>query len=415
MSIKRLWHPTGIIDGEITLDGSKSISNRVLIIRALSKTSFVIHHLSTSDDTKRMEALLGDHGEEEYNVGHAGTTYRFLTAYLAIQPGSQVLTGSSRMLERPIGPLVDALRAIGCNIEYIGKEGYPPLRIGEVDPTSYHDEVKINSGISSQYITALILVAPALPRGLRIVLEGDMVSESYLQLTFGIVRDFGIQLEYDGSAIQIPAQEYQPREYTIEADWSAASYHYSLVALAKKGQIKLKGLFQESLQGDRALVEIGKKVGVASHWDGERWILSKKNPDKSLKYNFINQPDVAQTMGVICAAANIENEFSGLKTLRIKETDRITAMNAELNKIGSNFLRVRKDEQGEEYYHVSGHVQINGVPRFDTYKDHRMAMAFAPLGLIAPIEINKPMVVTKSYPAFYEDLEKLGFVIEDTE
>ena len=413
MEIKKLWHPTGIVDGTIVLDGSKSISNRVLIIRALSGEHFDIHHLSSSDDTTKMKSLLNSEGLEEYHVGHAGTTFRFLTAYLALQSGRQILTGSSRMLERPIGPLVDALRAIGCEIKYLGKEGYPPLEIGILDEENYKPQVSIDAGISSQYITALILIAPALPRGLKIRLQGDLVSESYLQLTLGIVRDFGIDVNFNGREIIIERQKYETKPYTIEADWSAASYYYSIVALAKEGTVRLKGLFEKSLQGDAALVELGLDLGVKSEWQNDHWVLTKQEASAQFKHDFINQPDIAQTLGVICASANVSNEFNGLKTLRIKETDRIYAMNRELTKVGSGFILSHVNEEKDEVYQVLTGLTFENTPRIETYKDHRMAMAFAPLALLHAIEIEKPMVVTKSYPAFYEDLEKLGFEMSD--
>ena len=413
MDVKKLWHPTGVVDGTIALDGSKSFSNRVLIIRALSGEHFDIHHLSTSDDTCKMKDLLESEGLDEYNVHHAGTTFRFLTAYLALKEGRQILTGSSRMLERPIGPLVEALRAIGCDIKYLGKEGYPPLEIGTLNKSQYKAEVSIDAGISSQYITALILIAPCLPHGLTIKLKGDLVSESYLQLTLGIVRDFGIEVTFDGKEISIENQQYTIRPYTIEADWSAASYYYSVIALAQKGKVKLKGLFEQSLQGDAALVDIGHHLGVKSEWKNDHWELSKQESASQFKHNFINQPDIAQTLGVICASANISNEFNGLKTLRIKETDRIDAMNRELEKIGSGFVFSHMNDEEDEVYKVLPGLTFKGSPKFETYKDHRMAMAFAPLALLHSIEIEKPMVVTKSYPAFYRDLESLGFIIED--
>lgn len=413
MSVIRLSHPTGEIEGEITLNGSKSISNRVLIIRALCDQNFSIDKLSTSDDTSYLKRLLEEGGEDDvYNVGHAGTTFRFLTAYLTLQEGTQVLTGSSRMLERPIGPLVDALRAIGCSIDYVGAEGYPPLKIGSVSKDELKGEVHIDAGISSQYITALILIAPTLPKGLKIHLEGDMVSESYLQLTLGVVRDFGVSVSYSDQKVIIEHQAYQPKEYTIEADWSASSYHYSLVALAKKASLKLNGLFERSLQGDGAMPQIAAELGVQSAWNDDSWRLTKREVVGHFKYDFINQPDVAQTIGVICAAKKIENDFSGLKTLKIKETERIHAMNVELSKVDSSFTLAYNDEKEEEHYVVKPGVKFREVPRFDTYKDHRMAMAFAPLALLHPIEIAQPEVVSKSYPDFWQHLESLGFVIE---
>ncbi len=412
----RLSHPTGEIKGTILLDGSKSISNRVLIIRSLAPTSFNIHHLSTSDDTSKLSNLLEHGGKDNvYDVGHAGTTFRFLTAYLAIQEGIQVLTGSSRMLERPIGPLVDALRMIGCKISYEGKEGYPPLRIESIERDNLLDSVTIDAGISSQYISALILIAPTLPKGLVINLRGDMVSESYLKLTLQIVKDFGVEATYENQKITIAPQEYKSKDYTIEADWSASSYHYAIVALAKKATLRLEGLFENSFQGDAMMTVIAESTGVQSTWAEEGLNLTKIQSKSKLEYDFVNQPDVAQTVAVICAAKKIESDFSGLKTLRIKETDRIYAVDKELNKISSSFTLIEDhSDSSDEHYQIGLGVSFNdGIPCFDTYKDHRMAMCFAPLALLHPIEINQPNVVSKSYPSFWEDLKTLGFVIEE--
>ncbi len=416
MSRVRISHPTGVVNGTIELNGSKSISNRVLIIQALSRRKFKINRLSASDDTRTLSDILQGDQKDFYNVGHAGTTFRFLTAYLAIQQGVQFLTGSSRMLERPIGPLVDALNALGCNIEYKGKHGYPPLSIKSCSLQNLKNEVEIDAGISSQYITALVLVAPMLPRGLAIHLSGNLVSESYLQLTLGIIKYFGIESSFDNRTIEIPPQEYQPREFDVEADWSAASYYYSILALAKEGTLQLKGLFRDSLQGDAAMIRIGSLIGVESSWKEDIIYLNKVNPYSQFNYNFINQPDIAQTLGVLCAAARIKNDFTGLKTLRIKETDRIAAMNIELQKIQSSFTLKYVDDVEEEHYSVAPGINFEGeIPAFDTYRDHRMAMAFAPLGTLHPIIINNPEVVSKSYPGFYEDLQKLGFDVEQTD
>jgi len=415
MSVIRLSHPTGEINGSITLDGSKSITNRVLVIRALCSHGFNISNISSSDDSKVLANLLENApADGVYNVGHAGTSFRFLTAYLATQPDTQILTGSDRMLQRPIGPLVDALRSLGCNITYLGEEGYPPLQIDSCDLSNLKSEVNINAGISSQYITALILIAPRLPQGLSINLEGSMVSESYLKLTLGIIEDFGIKTVYEGGSIKVDPQEYTPRDYTIEADWSASSYHYGLVALAKKATLHLSGLFEQSFQGDSAMPDIGQQIGVSSHFEESKWKLVKDEKHiGEFSYNFINQPDVAQTIGVICAANAIKNNFSGLITLRIKETDRIYAMDRELSKISSGFVLKETDSDGQEYYNILPGINFDkDIPRFDTYKDHRMAMAFAPLALLHPIEIDRPEVVSKSYPNFWTDLTSLGFEIE---
>ena len=413
MSVIRVSHPTGIIDGRIKLEGSKSISNRALIIRALCDKDFEIKKLSKSDDTQILQKLLSAEDLKEYDVHHAGTTFRFLTAYLAIKKGKQILTGSDRMKQRPIGPLVDALRQLGCKIDYLEKEGYPPLKINKPKNLSANNEIKVAADISSQYISALLLIAPTLPKGLKLTLEGEMVSESYLNMTLKIIEEFGIEYKKKGQIITIGPQAYSPKEFTVEADWSASSYYYSIVALSKKGTITLKGLFEESLQGDSAMVGIGRMLGVNSEWDQGKIMLAKGDHNAiSLNYDFINQPDLAQTIAVICAANGVQGKFTGLKTLRIKETDRIAALDTELSKVGSSFIKVGKGDM-EETYEVGSKINFNGsIPRFETYKDHRMAMAFAPLALHGPIEIAKPEVVSKSYPSFWEDLKSLGFEIE---
>ena len=413
MSVIRISHSSGIVNGKIRLDGSKSISNRALIIRALSGKYFNLDGLSTSDDTETLERLLND-DSIVYDVHHAGTTFRFLTAYLALQEETQVLTGSERMLQRPIGPLVAALRSLGCNIKYLGEEGYPPLEISSPGDMSQLKEVNISAGISSQYISALILIAPTLPNGLTINLEGDMVSESYLKMTLATVAEFGITATYDGNRIQIAPQDYSVKDYVVEADWSAASYHFAIASLAKESNIILEGLYANSTQGDAAITQISDSIGVTTNWNENIAHLSNRINAHTLSYDYINQPDIAQTIAVICAATGMKTDFSGLKTLRIKETDRIYALDTELKKVGSNFELLHTDEDGEEHYGVGEQItQPAGIPRFETYKDHRMAMAFAPIALLFPIEINKPEVVTKSYPAFWEDLKKLGFRIEE--
>ena len=413
MSAIRISHPTGIIDGKIKLEGSKSISNRVLIIQALCKKKFDIKRLSKSDDTQILHELLNSTKLKEYDVHHAGTSFRFLTAYLAIQKGKQILTGSSRMKERPIGPLVDALRQLGCQIEYLKKKGYPPLKIGKPKDLESTYEVTVDAGISSQYISALLLIAPTLPNGIKLNLAGDLVSESYLNMTLKTLSYFGIEYLKEGQTITIAPQDYQAKDFTVEADWSASSYYYALVSLAKEGQVTLKGLFEESTQGDAAMVGIGRMMGIDSEWVDGKLVISKGvHNAMSLEYDFINQPDLAQTIAVMCAANGIQGKFIGLKTLRIKETDRIEAVDTELAKLNSSFKQNGR-KHDSELYEIGPKANFEqGTPRFKTYKDHRMAMAFAPLALLSPIEINKPEVVSKSYPSYWEDLKSLGFEIQ---
>ncbi len=405
MKIIQIDHPTGILAGKIQLDGSKSISNRVLMIRALSSGHFKVDGLSTSDDTHVLDELLNGGTREVYDVHHAGTSFRFLTAYLAILPKTKILTGSERMLQRPIAALVEALRQMGANIDYLGQVGYPPLKISA--PGMIISEINVKANISSQYLTALILIAPTLEQGLTIHLEGELVSESYLNMTIETVKEFGINVVKTANVLHIPSQSYVQRDYKVEADWSAASYHVSLVALATVAKISMLGLFEKSTQGDAAITQLAPILGVEAQWLDEEWVFSSAIGQAELSYNFVNQPDIAQTVAVICAAKGIRARFTGLQTLSIKETDRISALHNELSKISCGFME--STERG--FYEVTGKIQFNGIPQFATYKDHRMAMAFAPLALLHPIRIEEPEVVSKSYPRFWDDLKLLGFRI----
>ena len=275
MNMIRLSHPTGKINGDIHLDGSKSISNRILIIRALCKDDFEIEHLSTSDDTTTLNNFLHE-DREEYDVHHAGTTFRFMTAYLAVQKDTQILTGSARMKERPIGPLVNALRDLGANIEYLENEGYPPLKIHSFDKEKYTPDISVQADISSQYITALLLIAPTLPKGLELDLIGDLVSEPYLNMTLSVLSEFGIEYQKIYGKIIIRPQDYRPRNYKVEADWSACSYYYSITALAKEAEISLQGLSAQSIQGDAKMKDIGMLLGVNSEFRNGTLKVKKK-------------------------------------------------------------------------------------------------------------------------------------------
>jgi len=397
------------IVGHIALDGSKSISNRVLMIRAFSGENFSIDHLSTSKDTTTLNHLLSQ-PEATYDAGAAGTTFRFMTAYLAFQPDTQILSGSARMKQRPIGVLVEALNQLGAKITYLEKEGYPPLSIGS-GAFGTVNELTISAGISSQFISALLLLAPILKNGLVLHLEGEMVSRSYIQMTLSIMAHFGINYQWEEQTIRIEKQDYQPEDFRVEADWSAASYYYAMAAFAEELDLRLDGLFEERLQGDAVLAEMMEPFGVETTFTAKGIHLTKgkTSSEPSFQWNFVNCPDIAQTLAVICGGCGVTGHFAGLRTLKIKETDRVMALSQELEKVGVDFQEVAV-KQGVSCK-VTGTASVD-QPTFDTYEDHRMAMAFAPLAMFGAIDIREPMVVVKSYGAFYEDLEKLGFVID---
>lgn len=403
------------IVGEITLAGSKSISNRALIIRALCEENFPIHRLANAKDTQLLDALLKSE-KIIRDAGAAGTTFRFLTAYLAMQPDTQVLTGTERMKKRPIGVLVDALRKLGADIEYLEEEGYPPLQINAPRDLGKTHRLSISAGTSSQYISALLMIAPVLPRGLELTLEGDIVSRPYIEMTLALMRYFGVQSRWDGHTIKIAPQDYQAKEFTVEADWSAASYYYALAAFADELDLQLNGLFKDSAQGDAVLSSMMEKFNIKTEFN-ERGIHLTKNNNALppvFEYNFIECPDLAQTLAVICAGLGVHGVFTGLQTLSIKETDRIAALKNELGKVQAFLSKLPEKfskNSGKQYYHVEGKAVVEGAPTFATYEDHRMAMAFAPLAMFGKIQIEEPNVVEKSYPDFWQDLERLGFKV----
>lgn len=403
------------LTGKIHLSGSKSISNRVLLIGALSGQDFKISNLSDSDDTLTLKALLTDDGNKTLNTGHAGTTYRFLTAFLSLKGKDKILTGSERMLQRPIGPLVEALRSLGANIAYKGEEGYPPLQFSAFDFSKYSSDLSIDAGMSSQYISALLMIAPTLPEGLRLHLKGDIVSKPYIEMTLKIMHHFGITYKWSNDhTIDIPAQSYSAKDYIVESDWSAASYYYVLAGLADTAEIQLHGLTDQQIQGDSAIVEMGNKFGIKTSFNNGYISLSKDglSEAKFFEHDFIEQPDIAQSLAVLCAGLGASGLYTGLQTLRIKETDRIAALQTELGKVGVYLSKMPAKfslKSGLEYYMQEGKAAFDSPPEFATYHDHRMAMAFAPLALLGEIIIEDPAVVGKSYPTFWEDLKILGF------
>jgi 3-phosphoshikimate 1-carboxyvinyltransferase len=405
------------VSAHISLGGSKSISNRALLIRALSDTHFDIENVSESDDSIAMNTILNQ-AEGPYDTGHAGTTYRFLTAYFAFKEGTQILTGSERMKQRPIKALVDALNDLGANIEYQSNDGYPPLVIN-APKSVIKDAVTVKANISSQYLSALLMIAPTLKRGLALTLEGDLVSKPYLMMTLSIMKYFGIDHTWEGNTIKIAPQKYIPKRYFVEADWSSASYLYSWAALSDDVNIEVTGLFKESMQGDSAIAKIAENFGVFTTDLGNNKMLISKQKDAEIKtfieYDFIEQPDIAQTVFAMCAGRKVSGLFTGLQTLYIKETDRIKAFQNELAKVGVFLTKVPprfKKNDDREFFMVEGDIVFNDIPRFETYHDHRMAMALAPLARLHPVVINESNVVTKSYPGYWDDVAKMGCICE---
>ncbi len=397
------------INGSINLPASKSISNRVLIINALCYNPYPVLNLSDSDDTRVLKEALYSN-QNQFDIGHAGTAMRFLTAFLSKIVGEWEVTGSERMKQRPIGILVDALNQLGARIRYIDKEGYPPLKI--FGSHLKGRTLKLNGSISSQYISALLMIAPTVENGLTLILEGEITSRSYIELTLKLMARFGIKSNWEGNSITVPEQNYFPAEFTVEADWSGASYWYQILALAEKGELLLENLQLESLQGDASIARWFEQFGVFSQQKPHGVLLTKTHPvqPRNLILNFIENPDVAQTMACLCVAKKIPFHFSGLKTLKIKETDRIAALRNELAKFGA--LLTEPDEGELAWDGSIDDSKVNTIPVIHTYHDHRMAMAFAPMVLVnQSIEIENPDVVTKSYPSFWDDLINAGFII----
>ena len=401
------------LSGTVTLDGSKSIANRVLIIRALSGTDFPIEHLAGSRDTETLQQLLASN-ETTPDAGAAGTTFRFLTAYLARQPGEQILTGSERMKQRPVGVLVEALRQLGADIDYLENVGYPPLRIGAGAVRG--GELTISAGTSSQYISALLLLAPTLPEGLTLTLDGTIVSRPYIDMTLNIMAHFGAQTDWEGSTIRVQPTGYTARAFRVEADWSAASYYYVMAAFADRVALQLDGLYARSVQGDHAIANIMRGFGIETTYNETGVFLEKTLPPRrSLDQDFLRCPDLAQSVAVACAGTGTGGMFTGLETLRIKETDRIAALQTELAKVGVYLSALPPHLTGDptrEYFMLEGTATFADPPTFPTYEDHRMAMAFAPLGMLHPVVVEEPGVVVKSYPAYWDDLRRVGFSVE---
>ena len=395
-------YKTNQISGLVkNLPSSKSISNRAIILKALSGNASQLLNLSDANDTQLMLRLIAS-ADHELDVEDAGTTMRFLTALNAISGNPRVITGTDRMKHRPIKILVDALKTIGAHIGYLERDGFPPVKILGFEGQA-EKEVTIRGDVSSQYISALMMIAPTLPKGLWIKFEGNVTSRPYLEMTASLMRQFGAFVDFNDTGINIPHQKYRPTTITVESDWSAASYWFAFTALADKAEITLPNITPESLQGDRVIVDIMEPLGVKAQLKGTNLQLTKKNHVSEIGWDFTDCPDLAQTVAVVCAAKGVVGKFTGLESLRIKETDRIQALQLELEKIGASFK-----EQDEKWVLTPAQNAIPNNILFNTYLDHRMAMAFAPLSTRADIIIEDPAVTRKSYPKFWDDVTLTG-------
>jgi 3-phosphoshikimate 1-carboxyvinyltransferase len=401
-----LVHPPQLpIRSRIRLAASKSECNRALIIDALTGFQCELTNISEARDSQTMQRLLKSE-DRTADVIDAGTTMRFLTAYFAVTGQDKIMTGTPRMCERPIGILVDALRSLGAQVDYQNVEGYPPLKLNGFE-YSGKNEVSVLGNVSSQYISALLLIAPALPGGIKLTLEGAVGSKPYIEMTLKQMAYFGVDytLSWESNTIIVPPQNYKIQPYAIESDWSGASYWYSIVALADDAEVELLGLKKDSLQGDSAIVDIMRHLGVESIFTEDGVLLRKTQAAASIGWDFTDCPDLAQTVAVCCAMKDINLSLTGIESLKIKETDRVLALQQELKKIGAELVEIEPNH----LYQVSRINDWNqtSTASIHTYDDHRMAMAFAPVGMIQDIIIEEPGVVVKSYPGYWNDLAKV--------
>ena len=415
----RISHPTKKLIGNIELTASKSESNRALIIQALCSERFEIKNLATAEDTVVLQEILNSaaqkpHSELKFDVGASGTAMRFLTAFFATKTGTTILSGSERMKKRPIGILVDALRDLGAIIEYIEEEGFPPLKITGKKLTG--TEIEMDGNVSSQFITALLLISPELQNGLVIKFKGEVTSRPYVNMTLKMMQEFRVYGQWHENFISVSKQRYHKKSeplylFEVEADWSSASYWYAIAALSKEADFTIKGLKQPSLQGDSIVASIFSFLNVKTEYvPGGIHLTKTKGTRQHFSFDFSDCPDLAQTIAVAASALNIAALFNGLHTLRIKETDRITALKKELNKLG-----VAVEIINDNSIEITPPTSLKPVPSpIATYDDHRMAMAFAVLAMkLDSITIEQPEVVKKSYPNFWNDLKSVGFEIEE--
>lgn len=400
----------GEFNERIALASSKSESNRALIIHALTGFKNTLENLSSARDTQTMIRLLGSE-DPVADVLDAGTTMRFLTAYFSVTNQPRIMTGTSRMCERPIGLLAEALKELGADIEYLNREGYPPLKINGFGPQKTN-KIRIRGDVSSQYISALLMIAPRLENGLEIELLGEVGSVPYITMTIRQMEASGVevQADWENKKLRIEPQAYSPVTYKIESDWSGASYWYSVVALAEHpdAKIELLGLKQNSLQGDSAIVDIMAQLGVKSTFTPDGILLEKIRPAETFCQDFSDCPDLTQTVAVVLAGLKIEGELTGIESLKIKETDRVLALQNELKKIGADLIETEPNHRYKITCSLEpAEIPVAGIPVIETYDDHRMAMAFAPLSMLRDVIIKEPGVVAKSYPGFWEDLGRI--------
>ena len=399
-----IFHPSKVCNGVINIKGSKSITNRLLFLQSLYPSIKIINE-SNSEDTAVMKKALNSKNNF-IDIGHAGTAMRFLTSYFStVKDREIILTGSKRMEERPIKILVDALRKLGAKVLYQKNEGFPPIKIIGTDLMS--KDISLSSNISSQYISSLMLLAPIIDNGLRIKLIGKVTSEPYIKMTLELLKELGINSFIKKNIIKIkPKKKINQISYKVESDWSSASYFYSIIALCEDGEIVLNNFNKKSLQGDSCLVKIYDLLGVLTRFDNGSLILSKKKIEvkNELNINLIDSPDIAQTIAVTCFGLGLNCNLKGLHTLKIKETDRLIALKNEMTKLGSE-ITITNDS-----FHIKKiNNTLNKRCLIKTYNDHRMAMAFVPLSINYPIQIEDFEVVKKSYPNFWTDLESIGF------
>ncbi len=418
--------PGAVTNSHIHVSGSKSETNRLLLLQALFP-GFTIENASSSDDSEVMIKALSSN-DSVIDIHHAGTAMRFLTAYFSLQEGREVMiTGSQRMKERPIAILVDALRSLGAHIEYTENEGFPPLKITGTNLSG--SEVTIQANVSSQYITALLLIAARLENGLKLTLAGEITSRPYIEMTLALLRELGIEIKFEANKITVSHGNLKSKicnlKLVVESDWSSASYFYSIVALSPEGtSIKLSSYKKDSLQGDSAMQNIYRDLGVETEFNGNTIVLRRTNlKPQTLDLKLIATPDIAQTIAVTCFGLGIGCHLTGLHTLKIKETDRLSALKTELEKLGAK-VEITNDSltlYPHQLFKVWSEAAplsfgegpgVRSIEAIDTYNDHRMAMAFAPLALKRGIIIKDAGVVSKSYPAFWDDLKQLGFEVK---